>query len=91
VGSSPTPGAIILESYEDLNNLKKDKCNDSLQNSSQSLDNIAEQKRKTLNELIIAICKHQRSFIKKSLDKLSEISAANTEIIVNISLQSKMK
>jgi integrase len=81
VGSSPTPGALVVDSYEDLNNLKKDKSNDSLQNSLQSRDNISEQKKERINKLVIAICKYQRSFIRKSLDKLLEISPANTEII----------
>ncbi len=81
MGSSPTPGALVVDSYEDLNNLNKDKINDSLQNSPQLQDNISEQKRKIINELIISICKYQRSFIKKSLDKLLEISPSNTEII----------
>ena len=81
MGSSPTPGALIVDSYEGLNYLIKDKINDNLQNSLQSRDNISEQKRKTINELIISICKYQRSFIRKSLDKLLEISPANTEII----------
>jgi septum formation topological specificity factor MinE len=81
VGSSPTPGALVVDSYKDLNNLKKDKSNDSLQNSLQSRDNTSEQKKERINELVIAICKYQRSFIRKSLDKLLEISPANTEII----------
>jgi hypothetical protein len=58
VGSSPTPGALVVDSYEDLNNLNKDKINDSLQNSPQLQDNISEQKRKIINELIISICKY---------------------------------
>jgi integrase len=64
-----------------LSYLNKDKSNDSLQNSLQSRDNISEQKTKIINGLIISICKYQRSFIRKSLDKLLEISPANTEII----------
>lgn len=52
-----------------------------MQNSLQSRDNVSEQKTKIINGLIISICKYQRSFIRKSLDKLLEISPANTEII----------
>ncbi len=81
MGSSPTPGALVVDSYEDLNYPKKHKSIDSLQNSLQSRDNISEQRRKTINELIISICKYQRLFIKKSLNKILEISPSNTDII----------
>ena len=81
MGSSPTPGALVFDSYQDLNYRKKHKSIDSLQNSLQSRDNISEQRRKTINELIISICKYQRLFIKKSLNKILEISPSNTDII----------
>ena len=70
-----------MESYEDVISVNQDKSNDSLQNSLESENNISEQKRKTINELVIAICKYQKIFIIKSLDKLLEISPGNTEII----------
>ena len=53
-----------------------------MQNTLQSQDNLIRfKKRKTINELIISICKYQKTYIRKSLDKLLENSHENTEII----------
>lgn len=79
--SSPTPGALIACFTEDLNNTKKDKCNDSLQNSSLSPDISTDQNKETIKELIISIYKYQKLYIKKSLGILLEKSPKNTEII----------
>jgi integrase len=80
VGSSPTSGALIAYSSEDLNYQKKDKSNDNLQNSSQSQDSSTDQKKET-RELIISICKYQKSYIRNSLGNLLEKSPRNTQII----------
>ncbi|MDN5847844.1 MAG: site-specific integrase, partial [Candidatus Nitrosocosmicus sp.] len=81
MGSNPTPRAIIVDSYEDLISVKKDKSNDNLQNLSQSQSNSSNQKAEVLIELITSICKYQKPFIRKSLDRLLEISFENTETI----------
>ena len=81
MGSSPTPGALIACSSEDLNSRKKDKYNDNLQNSSQSQDFSIDYEKETIKELIISICKYQKNYVKNSLSNLLEKSPKNTEII----------
>ena len=81
MGSSPTSGALIACSSEDLNKNNKYKCNDSLQNSSQSQDISIDYEKETIKELIISICKYQKNYVKNSLSNLLEISPKNTEII----------
>jgi integrase len=81
VGSSPTSGALLACSYEDLNSNKKDKSNDNLQNSSQLQDISIDQKKETIKESIISICKYQKNYVKNSLANLLEKSPNNTKII----------
>ena len=68
--SSPTPGALIACSSEDLNNLKEDKCNVNLQYSFQSQDIPIDHKKETIKELIDSICKYQKQYVKNSLSNL---------------------
>jgi len=77
VGSSPTSGALLACSHEDLNYPKKDKSNDNLQNPEISID----EKKETTRELIDSICKYQKNYVKNSLIKLSEKSSKNAKII----------
>ena len=80
---SHTPGALIACSSEDLNSRKKDKCNDNLQNSSQSQSQTIsnDKEKETIKQLIISICKYQKPYIKNSLIRLLERSSKNAEII----------
>jgi hypothetical protein len=64
VGSSPTSGALLACSSEDLNSRKKDKYNDNLQKSSQLQDNVVNDKKETIRELINSICKYQKNYVK---------------------------
>lgn len=82
MGSSPTSGALIVVSYEDLNNQRKDKSNDNLQNSLQSQDNLIDHRKETIiKESINSICKYQKLYVKNSLGNLLEKSPTNAKII----------
>ena len=81
MGSSPTPGAIIVESYEYFIRLKRQNNIDNLQKSDQTQITFSNSREKTIKESIVSICKYQKPFIRKSLYKLFENSIENTEIV----------
>jgi integrase len=81
VGSSPTPGAIIVDSYEYFIRLKRQNNIDNLQKSDQTQITFSNSREKTIKESIASICKYQKPFIRKSLCKLFENSIENTEIV----------
>ena len=68
MGSSPTPGALVLVSYEHFINLKRQDKIDNLQKADQPQCTSSDSREKKIKELITSICKYQKPFIKKSLD-----------------------
>jgi len=54
---------------------------DSLQKADQQQYTLSPLKEKILKESILSICKYQKTFIRRSLEKLYENSPNNTEII----------
>jgi folylpolyglutamate synthase/dihydropteroate synthase len=85
VGSSPTPGALGVDSLEDLINTKKqNNIFKSLQELLTQINSTPPNKeREEIEKEINLICKHQKQFIIKSLKKLLENSIENTKIICN--------
>ena len=81
MGSSPTSGALLACSSEDLNSRKNDKYNDNLQNSPQSKDISINENKETIRELINSICKYQKLYVKNSLSNSLKKSPDNTKII----------
>lgn len=79
--SNPTPRALIVDSYEYFINLKKQNKIDNLQKPDRSQYSSSNSREKMIKELISSICKYQKPYIRKSLDKLFENSIGNTEII----------
>jgi site-specific recombinase XerD len=83
VGSSPTPGAIVVDSSEyfislnQQNNIVK-----SLQEPTGKENKVKVGKEK-IKEKIDLICKYQKPFVKKSLENLLTENIDNTEIICN--------
>jgi hypothetical protein len=83
VGSSPTPGAIVVNSSEyfislnQQNNIVK-----SLQEPTGKENKVKVGKEK-IKEKIDLICKYQKPFVKKSLENLLTENIDNTEIICN--------
>ena len=60
--SSPTPGALVLVSYEHFINLKRQDKIDKLQIPDQPQCTSSESREKTIKELITSICKYQKIF-----------------------------
>ncbi len=81
MGSSPTPGALVVDSYRHFINLKRQDNIDNLQKADQPQCTLFDSREKTMKELITSICKYQKPFIRKSLDKVLENSIENIEII----------
>ena len=79
--SSPTPGAILVDSSEDfINEKKQTNIVKSLQEPIKEVNSILQNKEEIEKEIHL-ICKHQKQFIIKSLKKLLENSIENTKII----------
>jgi integrase len=81
VGSSPTPGAKLLDSSEDFIN-EKQQINivHSLQEPL-TVVSIEAKERQEIEKQIDLICKHQKQFTIKSLKRILENSIENTKII----------
>ncbi len=84
--SNPTPRALVVDSYDGFISSTKDKVIvKDLQESSniQSHNSLSNKRTEKLKNSIDLICKYQKPFIKKSLDKLLENSVENAEILCN--------
>ncbi len=81
MGSSPTPGALVVDSYEHFINLKRQTKIDNLQNPDQSQYSSFNSREKMIKESITSICKYQKPYITKSLDSDASSGSSSTTMM----------
>ena len=72
-----------MDSCEHFINLKRQKKIDNLQKPDQLQYSLSNSREKIIKESISSICKYQKPFIRKSLDKLFENSLEIQRLSVN--------